>query len=123
MLRMDGAPPELDRSIFRRRRRFFLSIPRDQTAILTLDPVWTNLGVRRRRKIKQKTMIIFKSKGSMRIVAMAVAAMWAIAAAHAEAPIGPVFTYQGEMLQNGEPVNVKSDFQFSLWDELDGCQF
>ena len=68
-------------------------------------------------------MIIFKSKGSMRIVAMAVAAMWAIAAVHAEAPIGPVFTYQGEMLQNGEPVNVKSDFQFSLWDELDGCQF
>ena len=78
-----------------------------------------NLGVRRGRKIKQKTMIIFKSKDSMRIVAMALAAMWAIAAVHAEAPFGPVFTYQGEMLQDGEPVDDKSDFQFSLWDELE----
>ncbi len=26
------------------------------------------------------------------------------------------FTYQGQVLQNGEPVNGTCDFQFSLWD-------
>jgi hypothetical protein len=37
-----------------------------------------------------------------------------------QAPVGDTFTYQGQLKQNGAPVNGTCDFQFSLWDSLAG---
>ena len=39
------------------------------------------------------------------------------------APLGSGFTYQGEIQENGNPVNRTVHLQFSLWDaEVDGAQ-
>jgi len=37
-----------------------------------------------------------------------------------QAPVGDTFTYQGQLKQNGAPVNGTCDFQFSLWDSQAG---
>ena len=42
------------------------------------------------------------------------------AQAPASTPLGTTFTYQGQLKQNGSPVNGVCDFQFSLWNELSG---
>jgi hypothetical protein len=34
------------------------------------------------------------------------------------APMSTAFTYQGQLIQNGNPVNSTADFQFTLWDAL-----
>lgn len=39
------------------------------------------------------------------------------AAAFADQPAGKAFTYQGELIQDGQPVNQACDFQFSLHDD------
>ncbi len=37
-----------------------------------------------------------------------------------KAALGTAFTYQGELLESGAPVTGSGDFQFSLWDALQG---
>lgn len=52
----------------------------------------------------------------------ALAAAWLFVtavAAWGAIPLGTVFTYQGELHQNGSPVNNTCDCQFSLWDDPD----
>lgn len=38
-------------------------------------------------------------------------------AALADQPVGKAFTYQGELIQDGQPVNQPCDFQFRLYDD------
>ncbi len=45
-----------------------------------------------------------------------------VAAPAMAAPLGNGFTYQGELELSGNPVNVATDFEFSLWDDAGtGC--
>jgi hypothetical protein len=48
---------------------------------------------------------------------LTIGAFLAVAAANAELPVGTAFTYQGELIQDGEPVNDSCDFQFTLFDD------
>lgn len=45
--------------------------------------------------------------------ALASTAHWTLA----DGPVGSAFTYQGELIQAGEPVDGDCDFEFTLWDE------
>jgi len=68
----------------------------------------------------QRTTAVLTSLSMLAVTAAILG--WA-AAAHATVPIGTAFTYQGELLQNGEAVDVNSDLQFTLWDAVvDGNQ-
>jgi hypothetical protein len=50
-------------------------------------------------------------------LAAAAALVLLAASALAALPVGQAFTHQGELTQNGEPVNDDCDFAFSLWDD------
>ena len=64
---------------------------------------------------------------ALSVLGMALAARPALAqdpigraAAAPLAPMGTAFTYQGQLIKNGEPVNGTCDFRFILYDAQTG---
>lgn len=51
---------------------------------------------------------------------LGIVALFLTATAAAADPVGPEFTYQGQLTQNGSPVNDTVVMKFSLWDAASG---
>jgi hypothetical protein len=57
------------------------------------------------------------------IVMLVLAVIWGPSATAYPSPLSTAFTYQGQLTQNGSPLNDTADFQFSLWDALNAGSF
>jgi hypothetical protein len=59
--------------------------------------------------------ILFSIFGSVFLLLLIAAGL-----SYAQEPLGPGFTYQGQLALNGQPVNAACDFQFGLYDAAAG---